>query len=69
MVAIEGSKFGVWTMGIDGTNQKRVAEIAAPGWLSFTPDGRFIICTSSLQLTPVTGRSAAVIRGHSRGFS
>ena len=56
MVSIENGKFGVWTMGIDGRNQKRLAEIGAPGWLSFTPDGRFIICTSQVTSTPSTWR-------------
>lgn len=56
MVSIENGKFGVWTMDLDGGNQKRLAELAAPGWLSFTPDGRFVICTSYERSTPSTWR-------------
>jgi len=61
MVSIENGKFGVWTMNVDGGNQQRLADVAAPGWLSFTHDGRFVICTSyptstaSTWRIPVTG--------------
>ena len=56
MISIDQGKFGVWTMSLDGTNQKRLAEIAAPNWLSFTPDGRHVICTSYGSSTPSTWR-------------
>ena len=55
-VSPNDGKFGVWTMTIDGRDQKLVAEITSPNWLSFTPDGRFIICTSYGSTGPSTWR-------------
>jgi serine/threonine protein kinase/Tol biopolymer transport system component len=49
-------KFGIWTMTIDGRDQKLAAEIPSPNWLSFTPDGRYIICTSYGSTGPSTWR-------------
>jgi serine/threonine protein kinase/Tol biopolymer transport system component len=55
-VSRNDGKFGVWTMTIDGREEKLVAEIASPNWLSFTPDGRHIICTSYGSIGPSTWR-------------
>ena len=67
MVSIQDGKFGVWSMRIDGSEQKLLAEIATPNWLSFTPDGRYVICTSygssvaSTWRIPVDGGQAVEI--------
>jgi Tol biopolymer transport system component len=55
-VSPNDGKFGVWTMTIDGRDQKLAAEIVSPSWLSFTPDGRSIICTSYGSTGPSTWR-------------
>jgi Tol biopolymer transport system component len=43
-------------MRIDGSGEKKLADIPAPDWLSFTPDGRHVICTSYASAVPSTWR-------------
>jgi Tol biopolymer transport system component len=55
-ISMNDGKYGVWTMTIDGRDQKQVADITSPNWLSFTPDGRHIICTAYGSTAPSTWR-------------
>jgi Tol biopolymer transport system component len=54
MVSLRDGKVGIWLMRIDGSEQRLLANIAAPKWLSFTPDGRSVICTSYGSAVPAT---------------
>ncbi len=56
MVSVQDRTFSVWSMRIDGTGETKLADIAAPDWLSFTPDGRHVICTSYASAVPSTWR-------------
>src|SRR6185436_18406790 len=56
MVSVQDGKFSVWSMRIDGTEEKKLADVAAPDWLSFAPDRRYVICTSYGSSIPSTWR-------------
>jgi Tol biopolymer transport system component len=57
MVSLRDRKIGVWTMNIDGSDQRLLSgDVAAPNWLSFTPDGQYVICTAYGSAVPSTWR-------------
>jgi eukaryotic-like serine/threonine-protein kinase len=56
MVSTRDGQVGVWGMNVDGSEQRLLAHIPAASWLSFTPDGVHVICSSLANTVPSTWR-------------
>ena len=67
MVSSRDGADGVWRMNVDGSDQRLLAHVPAAAWLSITPDGRRVICTSystgqpSIWSVPIDGGQAVEI--------
>jgi eukaryotic-like serine/threonine-protein kinase len=48
MVSDRDGAIGVWRMNVDGSDQRLLARLPGAAWLSFSPDGQQIICTSAV---------------------